>query len=302
MLRTFFSSFSASFLLFGAYTPVHADSLNLLAFGDSGTGDKGQYALAEVMTKTCANLGCDAALLLGDNIYPHGALTASDPQFQSKFEKPYRGLEFPFYAVLGNHDVHLGRQGADAQIQYTNHSSKWRMKARHYRERLGHTEIFALDTNTILDDREQQQWLDEALASSDARWKLVIGHHPIYSIGEHGQADAHEGRPQARLRTWLSPLLCRERAVYLSGHDHLVQVNQLPCGSLSIVSGAAGKPRKAYNEAIEAQRDTLRFYHAKTLSFAHLAIRDDELKLTFWDESGNELHSQIVLHGGSSVR
>ena len=288
MIWTFVRSLATSAMIFGTAMSASADALNLLALGDSGTGDSHQYALAEVIVKTCASLGCDAALLLGDNIYPHGTITTRDPQFQSKFEQPYANLAFPFYAVLGNHDVHLGSRGAEAQIAYTAKSSKWRMPARHYREAIGNVEIFALDTNTILNDNDQQQWLDQALASSQARWKLVIGHHPMYSIGRHGYQDG-EGE-QAQMRHWLGPILCREQAIYLSGHDHLVQLNQLPCGAISIVSGAAAKPRRAYSESIEAQRDTLRFYQADALGFAHLAIRDDELKISFWGENGELLY------------
>jgi hypothetical protein len=267
-----------------------AASLNLLAFGDSGTGERAQWEMAGVMAKTCEKIGCDAALLLGDNIYPNGALSARDRQFQDKFEKPYAALRFPFYVVLGNHDVHLGPLGARAQINYTSRSTKWHLPARHYHKVVGNTELIALDTNRILSDSAQLSWLDDTLAASRARWKIVFGHHPLYSVGAHGREDAAVGHPQAKLRELLSPLLCRHQALYIAGHEHLMQLNELPCGSLSIVSGASAKARAAFAPVVQAQRETLRFHRAEALGFTHLAIGAEDIKVSFWGELGQLLH------------
>src|SRR5262245_60508039 len=91
-------------------------SVRFITFGDMGTGDRNQYALANQMAAWQAEYHFDIALMLGDNIYPDG----NPAHIPTKFEKPYaellqRGVKF--YAVLGNHDVQTGRQ---AQIHYPN--------------------------------------------------------------------------------------------------------------------------------------------------------------------------------------
>lgn len=37
-----------------------------------------------------------------------------------------------------------------------------------------------------LADPEQQKWLEETLAESDADYVIVGGHYPVYSVCEHG--------------------------------------------------------------------------------------------------------------------
>lgn len=269
-----------------------AEPLRLLAFGDSGTGKSEQWQLAEVMAKHCQEQGCDAALLLGDNIYPNGASSVTDQQFKTKFEEPYAGLNFPFYVALGNHDIHFGSYGRDAQVQYTQYSAKWRLPSPYYQVELGSAQIFALDTNNILTDSTQQQWLKDALTTSKSPWKIIIGHHPIYSVGRHGFLDSGKNGRLTQLREWLSPILCDHRALYLSAHDHLLQINQLPCGALSVVSGAAAKPRSAIASRIKAEADTLRFYRADNLGFARLDLNNEAIKISFWGEAGQLLHEQ----------
>lgn len=65
--------------------------------------------------------------------------------------------------------------------------------------------------------REQQALkLRELLQHSDARWKIVVGHHGIYSQGDDGDFDDLK-------RTFLSMLKENGVHVYLNGHDHTLQ-------------------------------------------------------------------------------
>ncbi|MEM6707954.1 MAG: metallophosphoesterase, partial [Pseudomonadota bacterium] len=60
---------------------------------------------------------------------------------------------------------------------------------------------------------EQADWLDAALAASDARWKIVSMHHPIFSSGR--------GRDSPERRALLLPVLKRHQVdLVLQGHDH----------------------------------------------------------------------------------
>lgn len=99
-------------------------SVRFFAMGDQGTGDPDQGNVARAVFELCQRSGCDFGLLLGDNFYPSGVESTSDPQWQAKFEKPYADLlaaGIPFYAVLGNHDTDEGRDWgrADHQVAYS---------------------------------------------------------------------------------------------------------------------------------------------------------------------------------------
>jgi hypothetical protein len=66
----------------------------------------------------------------------------------------------------------------------------------YYSYRHGDAEFFMLDTNMGHREREdsefrkkQREWLDEALASSDAKWKFAGHHHPTYSSDENDYGD-----------------------------------------------------------------------------------------------------------------
>lgn len=62
----------------------------------------------------------------------------------------------------------------------------------------------------------QRRWLEQALSSSSAQWKVVVGHYPVWSVSGHG--------PTPRLLKELEPLLLRYNvAMYYNGHDHSAQ-------------------------------------------------------------------------------
>ena len=52
--------------------PYRIDHLQLIAVGDTGTGNEDQFKVAEGMAKVCEKYGCDLVLMLGDNFYPNG--------------------------------------------------------------------------------------------------------------------------------------------------------------------------------------------------------------------------------------
>jgi 3',5'-cyclic AMP phosphodiesterase CpdA len=72
--------------------------------------------------------------------------------------------------------------------------------------------LFVLDTNQS-DMAVQAEWLDRQLAASQARWRIVTMHHPVFSSGK--------GRDNDRLRAVLLPILLKHKVdLVLQGHDH----------------------------------------------------------------------------------
>ncbi|HKU43273.1 MAG TPA: metallophosphoesterase [Polyangiales bacterium] len=256
--------------LFGVSSSARSEPSNLpttapvrfVIVGDTGSGGRGQYAVATAIATVCAERGCQFAIGLGDNIYERGPSSVDDPQFQSKFERPYAKLGFPFFMVLGNHDqsgllpgsgVHPER--GDYEVEYTKRSKKWIMPHRYYRFGVPFAsathlaaqsarpilEFFALDTNHLAPqhtpmhgwyrpgqayDLAQRKWLREGLSASRASWKIVVAHHPYRNNGKHRDAGEFIGFGAARgraLKQMYEEEICGKADLLLSGHDHSLQ-------------------------------------------------------------------------------
>jgi len=255
--------------------------MRFMVIGDWGTGGRGQAQVAESMARTATEYGCDYVISTGDNIYPKGVDSAKDPQWDRKFVAMYhdRGVTQPFYATLGNHDYGLE---PDAQIEYGTVNPQWHLPARYYTERLtapdGTTvQLFALDTQLVQTAakgaaEEQREWLDRALAASDARWKIVFGHHMLYSNGVYGNLK--------RMRDAFESTLINHRVpLYLCGHDHDIQLLKPVDGVSYVVSGGGGGSR-------DTSWGPNSIYAATNLGYVWLAATSDGLYLHFHDADG----------------
>ena len=210
--------------------------VRFLAVGDTGDGSMDQARVAAAMAATCRARGCDFVLLLGDNVYPRGPDGPDDPALERVIGVPYAGLGVPVFAALGNHDD--GGSGwsperGDAELAWTKRPPWWRTPARYYRLSAGEVDV--------------ARWL----ATPDARWKVVAGHHPYLSNGKHGDAGRYDGLPSLvpvasgrRLRRFLDDVVCGKADVYLSAHDHTREWMTETCkGTELVVSGAGARPR-----------------------------------------------------------
>ena len=225
--------------------------LTFLGVGDWGRdGGNHQREVAGQMARVADGNGARFIISVGDNFYESGVTGIDDPAWQSSFERVYDApsLQLPWRVALGNHD-YIGN--AQAQIDYSAKSDRWHLPSRWYdfteRAPDGATaQFFVIDTSPMLDqyyedgakkvkvaDQRanvpvQVAWLDRELARSTADWKIVIGHHPVYT-GKADGADAkaepehrHGGNPE--LIAAIDPLIQRHGvALYLNGHDHDLQ-------------------------------------------------------------------------------
>ncbi len=182
--------------------PNKDDSFKFAVLGDSGTGDKTQYELADQMAALHGRFKYDTVVLLGDNI--QGRERPQD--FRTKFELPYKRLldaGVKFYAALGNEDSREQRDykpfNMAGNLYYT------------FSPRAG-VRFFALETTYV--SPEQIAWLEKELKGSDSDWKIVFFHHPLYSSGKRRGSDM-------TLRGVLEPLFLKYNvSVAFSGHDH----------------------------------------------------------------------------------
>lgn len=85
----------------------------------------------------------------------------------------------------------------------------------------GDVHFLCLDSNLYSDptNAELQRWIAQDLAGSDARWKLVVYHHPAFNVGDEHYQEQH-------MRV-LHPLWERHGVdIVLSGHEHSYQRTQ----------------------------------------------------------------------------
>jgi tartrate-resistant acid phosphatase type 5 len=277
-------------------------AVRFVALGDAGTGSADQHENAKAIARVCAAKGCDLALYLGDNFYNNGLTGPYDVQLVSKFEKPYAELDIPFYAILGNHDY--GDPPVDAwkpyfEIAYSYRSAKWKMPSHFYRFAKENVEFFALDTQGVMlgiSHKRQTEWLRDALAGSDAQWKIVLGHHPYVSNGEHGNAGNYEGCSKdcpdevsgRQVKLLVEASVCGRADVYFSGHDHNLQWLKPRCGTEFIVSGAGSKIEPFRG------RDGNPVYWASEAHVGFMWVEIDGKRLTgeYYDKAGELLFTR----------
>ena len=265
------------------------EAIRVLAFCDFGSGSKAQRELASDMLAYHRKNPFDLGITVGDNFYPSGLSSPLHPRWKSQWEDLYSPLGIEFYAILGNHDT---RDSASpyAQVLRTKRSASWRMPARYYTFSVGPVQFFALDTTKNHLNKEQLQWLEDELTKSTAAWKVVYGHHPFKSDGEHGD-DAYTQRVGALL---LPVLKAGAADVYLAGHDHDMQYLK-PEGNLYMfISGGGGKSHRSLRPSLH------RLWGRSTFGFTVLEAEKEKLSVEFVAAGGARLCTVEIIKGGST--
>jgi len=304
---------TAALPLSRAWAEAGGPSLAFLALGDWGReGAFHQRNVAIRMGESAKEIGARFVISVGDNFYEDGVTGLDDPAWQNSFEKVYDApsLQVPWHVILGNHDY---RGDVQAQLDYSAKSSRWKLPARwySYAERAPDgsvTEFFVVDTSQMISmyyadgaklvkvgDQKQNvpvqlAWLDKALAASRADWKIVIGHHPVYSgkLSKETRADDPDkltrlagGSPD--LIAVLNPILQRHRvALYLNGHDH--NLAHVFHGATHVVCTGAGSQLADHCDLGGSD------FCALKSGFIACAVNHSRLRVAYRDYSGVELH------------
>jgi tartrate-resistant acid phosphatase type 5 len=251
----------------------------LLVFGDGGSGNAKQQRVAAAMAQACGELGCDAALVLGDLVYPRGVESIDDRKFGTHFERPYAVLgPFPFWMAPGNHD-HRG--SIEAQVAYgrSGRSERWKMPAAHFAvEGLpSWLHVYSLDTEPIDEQRAGSEQANAARAAlcGKSGWRLLMGHHPIHSNGLHGS--------NAEVERYLDEVIrdCDVQA-YFAGHDHHQEHIAAPLFD-QFVQGAAAKLRRVRRRSDPATEPLTQRFASTTLGFAIAAFTERRMEVRFFD-------------------
>jgi len=177
--------------------------------------------MGAAMEQLASGSQTDALVTLGDNDY-----TESPSAFRRNWLDSFGWAAEDGLVVagtLGNHDVRV--QGGRYQHELLG------IRGDFYRRAVGDVALFLINSNRSV--AAQRRWLDQALASSAAPWKIVAFHHPPFSCGEYSGV--------AEMRRQLAPLF-EEHGVklVLSGHDHNYQRFGPRNGVTYVVHGGGG--------------------------------------------------------------
>ncbi len=254
-----------------------------------------------------------------------------DDIFVKPFGKMGQGLpDYRIYTALGNHDWRTSRAGAMAQVEFMESTRPFYMDGLFYTVKPpagnGDIEIFVVDTElmlagaTVMDadlnadgseakstkvdkpkahtmpktaaEKDMVNWLDEQLKNSTAKWKFVIGHHPIWSTGGSKFEQART------LRKLILPSLCKYADIYFAGHEHSLELHEDSCESvfgknsgkpslLQVLSGAAAKQRsvntqfKAYQTKTYPDNKTI-YTKGMVWGFSHIQLAADNAEITMY--------------------
>jgi predicted phosphodiesterase len=212
--------------------PVGDSTFSFAVVGDSGSGGKGQLAVAALLER----LRPDLIMHTGDVVYPAG----EERHYDRRFFAPYRNLikTAPIFPVVGNHDVRKRNGAAFLEYFHPPLGSPGSTK-RYYSFDWGNAHFVALDSelyygDTGSDPEEQRTFLERDLAATRKRWRVVFLHRSPYGSSRHGG--------DGRIREYLEPLFARHGVdVVFSGHDHVYERTVPIKGVSYVVSGGGGR-------------------------------------------------------------
>jgi 3',5'-cyclic AMP phosphodiesterase CpdA len=277
-------------------------AVRFAVIGDWGMwGQEDQLKVAKAMDKIGSECPYDFIVSTGDNFYDAGVDSVGDVLWDMSYEHVYKGpqLQCPWYVVLGNHDY---RGAPSAEIAYSNISPRWKLPSKYFKEQFSaggneSVEMFFMDSNpyqkdllgagssyselNALDTVSQNGWIESGLRNSSADWKLVIGHHPLYTCG------VRKNQPQD-MRKFEGLFNETHVDAYFCGHEHDLQVHKPPGSVTYFVSGGGGNKRP-----IQTPFDFTHFAQS-TLGFMVVEIMGGKMTVTSYNENGQVLHLETI--------
>src|SRR5262249_20251175 len=151
----------------------------------------------------------------------------------------------------------------------------WRLPSHYYTYRAGLVRFIAIDTEGW--SPAQLAWIGQTLQKSKGepgiQWRIVYGHHPMYTSGMH-----FNERRIGALRRELFPVLKAGGVdLYIAGHDHGMERLQVD-GMDLLIAGSGGadlrNPRRAEPPSV---------FTAKKYGFLDIEITQDKISARFLD-------------------
>jgi tartrate-resistant acid phosphatase type 5 len=289
-----------------AITLPSREPLRFIVTGDTD----GSNSLREGMIAVHRVAAVDGIILAGDNHYECGVTSSTDPRWH-RYVKNFSFLGVPIYPLLGNHDYgnplfrangtlldQCRESDPSAQLDVGGRVPGWTFPARSYVMSSALVDFIMLDTLPIAMNArvsyrgsatkdEQMQWLKEMLVRTKARWKIVVGHHVMYSSGLHGGQDGPE---RLRMRSLVDLFRSQGATLYICGHDHHMELlGNVKVRPLYLVSGAGDRDRIRTFEKRAASPASIFLPERRVSGFSLLEVWRSKLVVEFYDAGGRRL-------------
>ncbi len=279
-----------------AETPPN-NGFNFFVLSDMGsTGPFREDSVAHTVNRLSGILHPRFVINQGDFFHDQGVRDTLDSLWNAQFEKMFSApeLNIKWYSIAGNHE-YIGNP--QALIDYGKHNGRWTMPARNY------TFVQKVDSNTSIrfvmidtspfvtfyhhdpkyfavksqNPAKTVAFVDSVLACSRETWKVVVGHHPIYT------SDFTQGNTYGLIEQ-IAPLLRKYQVdFYLNGHVHKFEHYQRE-GIDYMITTTGVKPRWT-NPWFFTK------YVQKSLGFTVCHVTSHEFAFYFINEKGESLYS-----------
>jgi len=286
-----------------AKKPVVVDysGYNFIIANDLGrNGYFDQKQIAATMGTMAENVDVKFVVAAGDIHHFNGVASVSDPLWMTNYELIYShpSLMLDWYPICGNHEY---RGNTQAVLDYSKISRRWVMPSRYYTmvkkvDKNTSIRLVFIDTTPLIDKyrndsanypdaykqdyKAQLHFIDSVLAVSTEKWKIVIGHHPVYA--QTKKEDTERSDIQARL----DPILRKYKVdFYVCGHIHNFQhIKQADSPVNYFVNSSASGARPV--EAITGTQ-----FCSNKSGFAICSTTDNAFMLSFIDATGKAIYS-----------
>ena len=185
-----------------ALPEVSETAVNFIVANDLGrNGYYEQKPVARLMGYTAEHMDIEMVAAAGDIHHFEGVASVSDPLWMTNYELIYDhpDLMIDWYAICGNHEY---RGNTQAVLDYAKISRRWNAPAKYYTKVISSGDsascrLVFIDTSLLIDkyradpatypdackedDAAQLRWIDSVLVHATEKWKIVIGHHPVYA-------------------------------------------------------------------------------------------------------------------------
>ena len=271
---------------------------NFFIISDMGeTLHYGNDSVAAVLNKLAPVVQPRFIISSGDFFHNDGVKSVEDslwPLMTAKiFASPF--MKVDVFPIDGNHE-YIGNP--QAPVDYSAINPHWKMEARNYSfvkkiDSLTSVRFVMIDTSPFVeryksdpkyhsvnlqDPKKTVVWLDSVLQTSHEQWKVVVGHHPVFT-SDFGQGSTYE------LIKYVEPLLEKYKVdLYFSGHIHKFEHVQRNGMDYFSTSNGGSVPRIA----------TPWFYTRfvkKTLGFTVCTVSAGEFSVYFVDKRGNVVYT-----------
>ena len=283
---------------------IEKSATNFIVANDLGrNGYYEQKNISTIMAETAEKCDIEFIAAAGDIHHFMGVRSVNDPLWMTNYELIYSHPELmiKWYAICGNHEY---RGNTQAVLDYSNVSRRWIAPSKYYT----FTEttddgtpirLLFIDTTPLIDryrkdsigypdackqDAELQlQWIDSVLTQSTEKWKIVIGHHPIFA--ETDKKDSERADLQKRL----APILEKHKVdVYFCGHIHNYQHIRPESSHVNYVVNSSASLSREVNTSPDTK------FCSPDAGFTFCSLTKDTFKFFFINHQGKIIYQYLI--------